>query len=131
MSYKYFTREEYTKDRDKTHPLTQEQEENMDKLLKILDVLRERYGKPLKISSGYRPAAINASVGGAKKSNHIMCLAVDFVDDPVNRPFTKWCAANLAILEELGLYMEDPRHTKGWVHLQCVAPKSGKRVFIP
>lgn len=134
MSYKYFTRDEYTKKRDEVAPLSQEQEDNMHKLLQICDEFRERYGNPLTISSGYRPAAINANAGGAKKSNHIMCLAVDFVDD-ANRTLAKWCVANLSILEELGLYMEDPRHTKGtngnWVHLQCIAPKSGKRVFIP
>jgi hypothetical protein len=134
MQYKYFTVNEYTKDRDKDHPLTQEQSDNMHKLLQILDTFREKYGKPLVISSGYRPAAINASIGGAKKSNHIMCLAVDFVDD-MNRTLAKWCVANTAILEELGLWMEDPRHTKGtngnWVHLQCVSPRSGKRIFIP
>lgn len=132
--YKYFKREEYTKGRDKDAPLSQEQEENLHKLLTILDQLRELYGKSLQISSGYRPAAINAAVGGAKKSNHIMCLAVDFVDDK-NRTLAKWCVANLKILEDLNLWMEDPRHTKSdngnWVHLQCVSPRSGKRIFIP
>ena len=131
MSYKYFKISEYTKNREIEHPMTEEQEENMHKLLAVIDELRERYGKPLKISSGYRPEAVNKAVGGAKKSNHVMCLAVDFVDDPKTRPFTKWCVTNLPILEELGLYMEDPRHTPNWVHLQLVAPRSGKRIFIP
>jgi hypothetical protein len=130
QTYKYFTRKEYTKDRDKQVPLTQEQEDNMHKLLTVLDQFRERYGKPLRISSGYRPAAINAAVGGATKSNHIMCLAVDFVDDE-KQTLGKWCLANLSILEELGLYLEDLRHTKGWVHLQIKKPRSGNRIFIP
>ena len=130
MEYKYFKVEEYTKGREKDSPLSEEQAQNMHKLLTILDQFRERYGKPLKISSGYRPASVNASVGGAKKSNHIMCLAVDFVDDE-KQSLGKWCLQNLNILEELGLYMEDLRHTKHWVHLQLAAPKSGKRIFIP
>lgn len=132
--YKYFKREEYTKGRDKDAPLSSEQEENMDRLLQALDILREKYGKSLVISSGYRPAAINSSVGGAKKSNHIECLAVDFVDD-AKQTLGKWCLSNLIVLEELGLYMEDLRHTKGvstnWVHLQLKKPLSGKRIFIP
>lgn len=130
MSYKYFKVSEYTKDREKQFPLSEEQKDNMHKLLLVLDKLRDIYGKPLVISSGYRPAAINSSVGGAKKSNHIMCLAVDFVDDQ-KQTFGKWCLNNIKVLEELGLYMEDLRHTKGWVHLQIKAPRSGKRVFIP
>jgi hypothetical protein len=130
MSYKYFTVQEYTKGREKDHPLSAEQAENMDKLLTVLDQFREKYGKALKVSSGYRPAAQNASVGGAKKSNHIMCLAVDFVDDE-KQTLGKWCMLNLNVLEDLGLYMEDLRHTKGWVHLQLQKPRSGKRIFIP
>lgn len=128
--YKYFKREEYTKKRDEQFPLDAEQEANMHKLLTALDVFREKYGKALIISSGYRPATINASAGGAKKSNHIMCLAVDFVDDE-KQTLGKWCLQNLNVLEELGLYMEDLRHTKNWVHLQIVSPRSGKRIFIP
>jgi hypothetical protein len=128
--YKFFTREEYTMGRDKAHPLTQEQEENLDKLLKALDKFREAYGKPLTISSGYRPAAINSKVkGAAKKSNHIMCLACDFKD--IDGRIDQWCIDNLHILTELGLYLESPQHTPGWCHLQCVPPKSGNRVFIP
>jgi zinc D-Ala-D-Ala carboxypeptidase len=130
MNYKYFTVQEYTKGREVANPLSKEQEENMHNLLAVLDQFREKYGKPLKISSGYRPAAQNAAVGGAKKSNHIQCLAVDFVDDE-KQTLGKWCLVNLNILEELGLYMEDLRHTKNWVHLQIVGPKSGKRIFIP
>jgi hypothetical protein len=58
------------------------------------------------------------------------CLAVDFVDDE-KQTLGKWCLTNIKVLEELGLYMEDLRHTKGWVHLQNTPPRSGKRIFIP
>lgn len=127
MAYKYFTREEYTKGRDKDYPLSAEQEANMDKLLKTLDQFREAYGKALVISSGYRPAAVNASVGGAKKSNHIMCLAVDFVDK--DGSLDEWCLQNLDVLERLGLYLESPLHTPNWCHVQLKPTRN--RVFIP
>ena len=43
----------------------------------ILDPLRERYGKPIHINSGYRCPALNKAIGGAKNSQHITGLAAD------------------------------------------------------
>lgn len=124
------TREEILMGRDKQYPLNQEQEENLNKLLIAVNKFREEYGRPLIVSSGYRPAAINANVNGAaKKSNHIMCLAVDFKD--TDGKIDKFCLDNLDLLKECGLYLESPNHTPGWCHLQCVPPKSGNRIFNP
>lgn len=116
--------------RDAQYPLTPEMEQNLTKLLTAINKLRTAYGKPMYVSSGYRPAAINASVAGAaKKSNHMVCLAVDFKD--ADRQISKWCLQNLSKLEEYGLWMEAPLSTPTWTHLQVVPPKSGKRVFNP
>jgi uncharacterized protein YcbK (DUF882 family) len=43
----------------------------------ILDPLREAYGKPITISSGYRCGALNAKVGGASNSQHLSGEAAD------------------------------------------------------
>lgn len=44
---------------------------------KVLDPLRERYGKPIRVSSGYRSPTLNRSVNGATSSQHRMGEAVD------------------------------------------------------
>lgn len=124
------TREEILMGRDKAYPLDEEQKENLEKLLIALNMFRKLYGKPMVVSSGYRPAQINAVVeGAAKKSNHIKCLACDFRDS--DGELDKWCMENLDVLERCGLYLEDPNYTNGWCHLQAIAPPSKKRVFIP
>lgn len=51
---------------------------NLIDLAKNLQVLRDEVKKPIKITSGYRPAELNAKVGGATKSRHIMGQAADF-----------------------------------------------------
>lgn len=127
--HKYFSRQECLKGRDKDFPLSEELEQNLIKLLTALNPVREAYGKPLYISSLYRPAAVNAAVGGSKKSNHLLCLACDFKD--TDGKFGQWCVDNLDILAEHGLYMEAKTATPTWVHLQVVAPKSGNRIFFP
>ena len=51
---------------------------NLLELAKNLQVLRDEVKKPIKITSGYRPAELNSKVGGATKSRHITGEAADF-----------------------------------------------------
>ena len=51
---------------------------NLIELAKNLQVLRDEVKKPIKITSGYRPAQHNAKIGGAKSSRHITGQAADF-----------------------------------------------------
>ena len=44
-------------------------------LCEFLERARNKFG-PLKITSGHRPAAVNAAVGGASNSEHLFALAV-------------------------------------------------------
>ena len=51
---------------------------NLKKLVEyILDPLRERYGKPIHVNSGYRCPALNKAVNGSKTSYHMTGLAAD------------------------------------------------------
>lgn len=43
----------------------------------VLDPLRKRYGKPIKVNSGYRCEQLNKAVKGASNSQHIKGLAAD------------------------------------------------------
>lgn len=67
----------------------------------------------------------------AMGSSHLYGAAVD-IADPTGK-FAYWLqtVAGQRKLIEYGLWMEDPKYTKGWVHLQIYAPKSGNRYFIP
>ncbi|MGC7990856.1 D-Ala-D-Ala carboxypeptidase family metallohydrolase, partial [Salmonella enterica] len=47
----------------------------------ILDPLRERYGKPIKVTSGYRSPKLNRVVRGAPNSQHMVGEAVDITCD--------------------------------------------------
>lgn len=83
-----------------------------------------------KCSSGWRPIGINDKTSNAAKgSKHISGQALD-VFDPERR-FAQWCILNLDKLEAVGLWMEDPRWTPTWVHLQTIPPNSGHRVYVP
>lgn len=56
----------------------QEQEENLQALMKnILEPLRQAYGKPIRVNSGYRNMSVNKAVGGVKTSQHMKGEAAD------------------------------------------------------
>lgn len=44
---------------------------------KVLDPLRESWGRPLVITSGYRCPKLNSAVGGSKTSHHVKGMAAD------------------------------------------------------
>lgn len=52
--------------------------ENVEALVaEVLDPLRERLGRPIRVNSGYRCAERNAAVGGATGSQHLKGEAAD------------------------------------------------------
>jgi hypothetical protein len=57
---------------------TPEHIENFKKLAeKIFQPIREHFGVPIHISSGYRSAALNKAVGGSSSSQHCTGEAID------------------------------------------------------
>jgi uncharacterized protein YcbK (DUF882 family) len=80
---KYFTIKELCKSYTATsHGITnspsKEIEHNLEELVYfILDPLREAYGKPIKVNSGYRCPELNKIVGGSKTSQHVKGYAAD------------------------------------------------------
>ena len=80
---KYFSIAELTKSetankRKIDNKPTKEVENCLNQLIdNILDPLREAYGQPIIVSSGYRCPELNKAVGGAKTSQHTLGQAVD------------------------------------------------------
>jgi hypothetical protein len=123
---------EYYMGRDKKYLdlLTQTLRENAEETVLKVNQLLQRFGEARKVTSGWRPPAVNtATPQAAKRSNHITCEAVDLED--LDGSLDDFCLENPGILQEIGLWHEHPAATKGWCHLQIVPPKSGRRTFYP
>ena len=126
------TKSELLQGRDKTFSseYTDRISDNLDILVEKINVVRSAYGKPMRVNSGWRPASINGSIkGAAPNSNHTLGAAVD-VSDPKGE-LRDWCLANLDVVAAAGLYLEDFRYTKGWVHFSFLPPGSKRRIFVP
>lgn len=115
--------------RDKDFPLTQELEDNLMDLLIKINKFRNIYGKPMVVSSGYRPGVYNKNANGASKSKHMTLQACDFID--LNGDLDEFCVNNKDVLKECGLYLEHPYFTPTWCHLQSIPPSSNSLIFYP
>jgi len=71
-----------------------------------LDEMREAYGKPIYISSGYRSGMGNRKIGGHPNSLHMRGLAADI---PMLNPYERWELVNAAMSCNLGVEVCD-RH---------------------
>jgi putative chitinase len=85
---------------------------------KILEPVRNHFGKPVRINSGYRGPALNAAVGGSGKSQHCNGEAVDFeIDGLPNPELARWVSENCEF-DQIILEFYDPKEgpNSGWVH---------------
>lgn len=100
--------------RNKTN---QQIETNLRMLVEtVLDPLREAYGKPITVTSGYRCKELNRAVGGVSNSQHVSGCAADIT---VNSRSGNRDLMRLAV--KLGLPIDQAIDEKDfqWVHISC------------
>lgn len=101
---------------------------DVDVWLSILQEYRLWYSKPIDPTSGYRQAAWNKKVGGAKDSLHLKNLAVDYMDTQTLAQF-KTCAIKFKNLCEKRGIIGEANYYGNRVHLGAFANKNGYRSF--
>ena len=88
-------------------------------VLKFLQPLRDKLGKPIHINSGYRCEALNKAVGGAVGSYHTLGMAVDIrVDGMTPKELFEFilnCVKNCSLPLPKELILEPT-----WVHISFV-----------
>ena len=97
-------------------------------LAALLQKIRDHFGRPVVITSGYRTAAHNAAVGGAKTSQHLLGKAADFwVESVPVATVADYAEKLLPGRGGIGRYLKDAAHPTrktGWVHIDTRANKS-------
>lgn len=92
----------------------------INKLAEQLQRIRDRYGKPIIISSGYRCDKLNRAVGGAKNSDHIFGAAADIhsVEDTYEANKELWDVIMSMYTEgELALRQIIDEYRLDWIHI--------------
>lgn len=107
----------------------------------FLDKLREVWGSPIKVSSGFRCEELNKKVGGSKTSAHLKGFAADL--KPVNGDIDGLvkCAIELSKILNFDQIIDEYSGNKHWLHIgyknlkgqqrkQVKGYKDGKYYFI-
>ena len=130
---KYFTLNELIKSdsakRSKINNTpTKQEEKNLIALINnVLDPLREAYGKPIIVTSGYRCERLNKLVNGSKTSQHLYGFAADIrtVEDTIEenkKLFDLVQKLNLPYDQLIDEYNYD------WVHVSY-SPRNRKQIL--
>ena len=91
----------------------------------VLDPLREWYGKPIYVNSGYRCEALNKAVGGVANSFHVRGMAadIDVHDTKENRKLFEYIRNNLPFTE-LGW-----EGGGAWIHVAYDKDRLDREIF--
>jgi uncharacterized protein YcbK (DUF882 family) len=110
---------------------------------KILQPVREHYGKGVKVNSGFRHPEVNAKVGGSKTSDHCKGQAADIEIPGVANPDLAAHIVDTYKFTQVILEFYTPGvPDSGWVHVSydpanlknqvlTATKKDGKTVYLP
>jgi len=85
---------------------------------KVLQPVRDHYGKGVKVNSGYRSPESNAAVGGSKTSDHCKGMAADIeIPGVANADLAQWIMDNLDYTQLILEFYTPGIPDSGWVHI--------------
>lgn len=110
---------------------------------KVLQPVRDHFGKGVKVNSGFRHPEVNAKVGGSKTSDHCKGQAADIeIPGVPNAELAEWIKDNLEFRQLILEFYTPGIPDSGWVHVSFVdgdnkkqvmtaTKKDGKTVYLP
>lgn len=130
---KYFTLEELTRSAVATArgipnvPGENERESLEVLVLALLDPLREIWGAPIYVNSGYRSPELNKAVGGVSNSQHMKGQAADITtgNTASNRKL-------FALIRDGGFDFDQliDEANGTWIHVSYVSPSENRRQVL-
>jgi zinc D-Ala-D-Ala carboxypeptidase len=85
---------------------------------KVLQPVRDHYGKGVKVNSAYRSRESNAAVGGSKTSDHCKGMAADIeIPGVANADLAQWIMDNFDYTQLILEFYTPGIPDSGWVHV--------------
>jgi len=85
---------------------------------KVLQPVRDHFGKGVKVNSAYRSPESNAAVGGSKTSDHCKGMAADIeIPGVANADLAQWIMDNLDYTQLILEFYTPGIPDSGWVHV--------------
>ena len=97
---------------------------------KVLQPVRDHFGKGVKVNSGFRHPDVNAKVGGSRTSDHTRGQAADIeIPGVPNAELAEWIKDNLDYRQLILEFYTPGIPDSGWVHVSYVAEDNKKEVL--
>ena len=85
---------------------------------KVLQPVRDHFGKGVKVNSGFRSSATNQATGGSKSSDHVKGQAADIeIPGVANAELAQWIMDNLEYTQLILEFYTPGIPDSGWVHV--------------
>lgn len=89
----------------------------------VLEPVRAQFGRPVRITSGYRSLALNRAIGGATSSQHSKGEAVDFeIPGVSNLDVAQWMEKKLNYDQLILEFYTPGEPNSGWIHVSYREP---------
>ena len=98
--------------------------------IRVFDVVREHFNKPMRVSSFYRSNLLNKAVGGSKTSQHLKGQAIDIqaTNGLTNKEVFNYIKDNLdfdQLIWEFG-----NKSNPAWVHVSYVSQEKNRKQIL-
>ena len=110
---------------------------------KVLQPIRDHYGKGVKVNSALRTLPVNRAIGSGDNSHHVRGMAADIeIPGIANAELAQWIVDNLDFTQVILEFYTPGIPDSGWVHVSYVpedlkkqvltaTKRDGKTVYLP
>ena len=108
-----------------------EQEANLQQLCEqVLQKVRDHFGKPVTVNSGYRSPELNKAIGGSTTSDHCKGMAADIeIPGISNYELADWIKENCEFRQLILEFYTPGVPDSGWVHVSYNYEENEKKVM--
>ena len=96
--------------------------------VEALEPIREHFGRPVVVNSGFRSGRVNKAIGGSATSQHCRGEAADVeVPGLDNEILYLWAAENIDFDQLILEYYYAGEESSGWVHVSYVSRGTNRK----
>ena len=107
------------------------EEANLQQLCEqVLQKVRDHFGKPVTVTSGYRSPELNKAIGGSTTSDHCKGMAADIeIAGVPNHELAEWIRDNCEFRQLILEFYTPGVPDSGWVHVSYDYEENEKKVM--
>ena len=109
----------------------EEEQANLQQLCEqVLQKVRDHFGKPVTVNSGYRSPELNSAIGGSTTSDHCKGMAADIeIPGVSNYELAEWIQNNCEFRQLILEFYTPGVPDSGWVHVSYNYEENLKKVM--